>query len=385
MNPFRVNRRQTGGDDFASEEREAGAKGTHGAAPEPEQADRATTFKRLSDFLAEPDEPVNWIVEGLLAVGGLSLVGAKPKVGKSTLARYIAHCVARGVACLGRRVHAGPVLYVSIEERRRDVRAHFAQLGNTDDLDLHVHVEPVPGTPAGNNREAIRQHRVAWLAAEIKRLRPVLVVIDTWGRFVAVKDGNDYAEATAATDPLIALARDTDTHLLFTHHARKGEGELIDALLGSTAIVGSVDTVLLERRQRDKVRTLESNQRVGDDLDELVLLLDKDSGTLRLSGTLEETRHEELIRRILALLTPGTWLEEKHIRQTVTGKGGDVGEALREAVNRGVVVRVGGGVKGDPYRYARTGTRDEKEERGEKDHRDYGDEKDEKDDLFCGL
>src|SRR5262249_38060530 len=209
----------------------------HGPPPGPSQPDRRPTSKPRSDSPAEPDEPVNWIVEGLLAVGGLSLVGAKPKVGKSTLARYIAHCVARGVACLGRRVHAGPVLYVSIEERRRDVRAHFARLGNTDDLDLHVHVEPVPGTPAGNNREAIRQHRVAWLAAEIKRLRPVLVVIDTWGRFVAVKDGNDYAEATAATDPLIALARDTDTHLLFTHHARKGEGELIDALLGSTAIV----------------------------------------------------------------------------------------------------------------------------------------------------
>jgi hypothetical protein len=354
---------------------EARAEEPHCAAPESEQAEHAT-FKRLSDFLAESDEPVNWILEGLLPVGGLSLLIAKPKVGKSTLARYIAHCVARGVACLGRRVHVGPVLYISIEERRRDVRAHFAQLGNADDLDLHVHVGPVPGTPAGNKRDAIRRHRLAWLATEIKRLRPVLVVIDTWGRFVAVKDGNDYAEATDATDPVIALARETNTHLLFTHHAKKGDGELTDSVLGSTAIVGSVDTVLLERRQRDKVRTLESNQRVGDDLDELVLLLDKDGGTLRLAGTLENARLDELIRRILVRLVPERWITEKQLREGVDGRDGDVGHALREAVRRGLVIRKGEGKPNKPHLYARTGTRDER------DDRDDGDKRDKRDDSF---
>jgi AAA domain len=338
--------------------------------------DPATSFVRLRVFLAEADAPIDYVVEGLLPVGGLSLLAAKPKVGKSTLARYLASSVARGVPCLGRATNPGPVLYVSIEERRRDVRAHFALLGSDADLDLdlHVHVGPVPGTPAGAGREAIRRHRVAWLTAEIRRFRPVLVIIDTWGRFVAVKDGNDYAEATEASEPLIALARDSSTHLLFTHHAKKGDAELIDSLLGSTAIAGSVDIVLLERRHKDKTRTLESNQRIGDELDEQVLVFDKHAGTLALEGTLEEARLQDVIRRILVCLGPRRWMTQKELRLAIDVKVDRLVSGLREAVRRQVITRAGAGKRGDPYRYAVWGTSNEKGERDDGNERDERDE-----------
>jgi hypothetical protein len=335
--------------------------------------EQQTTFRRLRDFLAEPDETANWVVDGLLPAGGLSLLGAKPKVGKSTLARYIGHCVASDVPCLSRPTSRGPVLYVSIEERRRDVRAHFGLLGGAGDLDLLVHVGPVPGTPTGATREAVRRHRIAWLTREIRRFRPVLVIIDTWGRFVAVKDGNDYAEATEASEALIELARSSGTHLLFTHHAKKSEAELIDSLLGSMAIVGSVDTVLLERRQRDKTRTLESNQRVGDDLDETVLVLDKDIGTLRLAGTLDEARLEDAIKACLACLVRVSSATEQEIRDTVTGENELLARALREGVRRGLVTRSGEGKARKPYVYSVSRTRGET---GERDNTDKTDKTD---------
>ena len=46
-------------------------------------------------------ENVRWLVDDMLTVGGLSIVVAKPKAGKSTLARCLALAVARGGAMVG--------------------------------------------------------------------------------------------------------------------------------------------------------------------------------------------------------------------------------------------------------------------------------------------
>jgi hypothetical protein len=334
----------------------------------------ATSFTPLELFLAEPDEQVPWIVNGLLAVGGLSLVGAKPKVGKSTLARVIAHSVACGTPCLGRETVRGPVLYVSIEEHRRDVRRHFAQLGSADHPDLLVHVGPIPGTPKGTSREAIRRHRLAWLTAEIERFAPVLVTLDTWGRFVAVKDGKDYSEVTEASEQLIVLARSSGAHFNFTHHARKEEGELIDALVGSTAIAGSVDTVMLLRRQRDNVRTIATNQRVGDELDETVLTLDKLTGRLSLAGTLDDARLEAAIQQYVVRLVRVSSATERELRADLTGPTELLVKALRVAVDCGLVTRSGLGKPGNPYRYSLSRTRYQTDHTDETNHTDHTDE-----------
>src|SRR5439155_21849789 len=65
---------------------------------------------RLDDLMSEPEEPVSWLLEGILPAGGLSLLAAKPKVGKSTLARNLALAVARGDEFLNRITVQGPVI-----------------------------------------------------------------------------------------------------------------------------------------------------------------------------------------------------------------------------------------------------------------------------------
>jgi hypothetical protein len=41
-------------------------------------------LQHISELLGEPDEPENWLVDGLLPTGGLSVLVGKPKAGKST-------------------------------------------------------------------------------------------------------------------------------------------------------------------------------------------------------------------------------------------------------------------------------------------------------------
>ncbi len=80
----------------------------------------------VSVLLAEPDEPVPWIVEGLFAEGAHGWIGAEPKVGKSWLGLDLAMCVALGRSFLGYDVRRPfRVLYVQ-EDRQQKARPHHA-------------------------------------------------------------------------------------------------------------------------------------------------------------------------------------------------------------------------------------------------------------------
>ena len=45
------------------------------------------------------------IIKGIMREGNLSIIAAKPKEGKSNLARYAAVCIAKGVPFLERETH----------------------------------------------------------------------------------------------------------------------------------------------------------------------------------------------------------------------------------------------------------------------------------------
>jgi hypothetical protein len=285
------------------------------------------------------------------------------------------------------------------------VRAHLVRLGTTGLEKLRIHVGPMIGlssaSPHGPDPFALREHRLAWLGSAIKHFKPVLVILDPLFRFLAVKDGNDYVEVTEATNSLIALARKRRVHLLFTHHAKKAKGSVADAALGSTAISGTVDTIILLRRGSDSVRTIESNQRQGGgDLDATMLTYDAASGRLSLGGTHQKALQALRLQRLLAYLTTVPSASMNQILAAVPGDTGQKKATLKETIDRGLVRRRGSGTSGHPYRYSlqRKEQREEKREKREKrergeqtrdntdtsnhsDSSDYADETDDTDDA----
>ncbi|MHB8537691.1 MAG: bifunctional DNA primase/polymerase [Candidatus Dormibacteria bacterium] len=268
-------------------------------APTPGTVDRKSdgfTLTRLGDLLDEPEERVTWLVPDIMPMGGLIFVAAKPKVGKSTLVRNLALAVAQGSDFLGRRCTQGTVIYLALEERRSEVRRHFRQMGGRPEDPLFVHVARAPANGLAALIPLIRTHA------------PILVVIDPLLRFTRVKDEKAYAELSNALEGVMAAAREHNVCIVATHHAPKASGtEAIDALLGSTALSGAPDTVLVIRRQ-DQARTVETVQRYGSDLEKTVLTLDPEAGTVRLAGTVAEARRQEDRRRVLAALEAGTEL-----------------------------------------------------------------------------
>lgn len=301
----------------------------------------------LKELFAKPETPVNWLVDGIFPVGGLSGVVGKPKTGKSTLARQQAVAIAGGDDFLGRRTHQGPVIYYALEEKESEVKKHFTDMGAKGD-------EPIYCYSGGATKDSIKQ-----IGAAIREIRPVLIIVDPLFRLVRVKDGNDYAQMTQAIEPILRMARDTGAHVQFLHHAPKAAREEAgDAVLGSTAIFASVDTLLLIKRHED-YRTVQTVQRYGEDLPETTLIFDKDSRTITLGGGKEEEDLNGAKEAITDYLSKQAEpVTEAVIGSDVEGRTALKRKALRALVSEKRLIRHGKGGRKDPFRYARLGVPD---------------------------
>jgi hypothetical protein len=300
-------------------------------------------FTVMEDLLSEPPESVAYLVEGMLPSGGVSLWGAKPKVGKSVAVRNLALCVARGEAFLERVCHRGAVVVLALEEKRAEVANHFRNMGGTNEL-IQVHVGAAPGT----SKEGL-----AALANAIALFQPVLVIADPVLKLVRVHDSSDYAELTRELEPVIELARRTGCHIAVTHHLGKQTREGGDDVLGSTAIFGAVDTLVLFRRRNDNLRVLQTIQRYGADLGETVIPMDN-MGRIALGTAVSELKRAEArskVREVLGKLGEGESLDQQALREQTEMDRTAVHRAVQELVDEGVVERIGEGRRGNPWRY----------------------------------
>jgi AAA domain-containing protein/Toprim domain-containing protein len=291
----------------------------------------------LSALLDEPDDAIEWEIDGLIAVGSLNLLAGKPKAGKSTLARQMALCMAAGTPFLGRACVGGSVWYFALEDKRSEVRRHFRGLGATGG-------EPVR-LLFGNTRDLLA--KVARLA---ERERPRAIIIDTLQRLIGAKDLNDYSEVTTRLDPVLAIARNSGAAVILVHHAAKADRAGIDSVLGSTALTGSVDNVFLLNRT-ERYRVLSSIQRIGTDLEEMVIELD-DFGCIQGGQTRHAADVAHVKKNLVAAITATPNLTRAECCEAVDGRKTVKLEALREIIASGTTICTGTGKKGDPFRYA---------------------------------
>ena len=295
---------------------------------------------KVGDLLNQPEEQTRWTWEGILPSRGISLLAAKPKTGKSTLARQLAVRVARGKKCLQRKTKQGPVIYLALEEKLAELRRHFRDLGANGEDPIFIYCSAAP------------QDALPKLAKLVKNIRPALVIIDPVLRMVRLKDLNDYAQVTLALEPLVTLARENDTHLLLVHHLRKGQSpDAAESILGSTALFGSVDTALMMQKA-EHFRTIQSQQRYGVDFPESVLNFDEERRCMTLGPRREDADVERIRAEICKYLEKtNKWLTRDEIEKAVTGRTELKRHALPALFEEHRVRRKGAGTKGDPYYY----------------------------------
>ena len=283
----------------------------------------------LADLLAEEDEAEPWLVDHLLTQGGLSLLNGKPGAGKTTFARDMALSVAQGKRWLGRDVAQGHVLFLALEEQKRQVKHHMQMMGATAKDEITFCIQPMHDDP------------MAVLARLIAQLTPTLIIIDPIARFLHCKDFNDYAQMSAAIDPLIDLAHKTGAHVCLIHHARKGEAG-IDSYLGSTALSGSVDTSLLLDLDASGRRILSTIKQRGDGhtLEPTVLAISEETHRIEIEGTRAEAVQHNVESDMLAYLEKQTVpIQRQTVLDEVKGNTTDKSHALVTLIKKGLVAR----------------------------------------------
>lgn len=300
------------------------------------------TFTTLDDLLSEPEEETAYVWDKTLPCGGFSICAAKPKVGKSTLARNLAVAVSQGTDFFGRATARGKVIYLCLEEKRAEVARHFKKM-NAGGAEILIHTGSTPSDALEALELAIEEHR------------PFLIIIDPLSRFVRVTDFNSYGEVTRGLEPLIDLARNSECqcHIMAVHHNGKGEREGGDALLGSTGFFGAVDT-LLSMKKTGRARTLETLQRYGENLPETVVHLDEETGIVTPGGDMQTLLLKERKDAVLDNIGDER-LTEADIKERISGNQGLTSKAVRALHEEGRLERTGAGKKGDPYLYWKRG------------------------------
>jgi hypothetical protein len=280
-------------------------------------------------------------VDGLIARGTLTLLGAHPKAGKTTLLIH---------ACREWLQQNRRVVYLS-EDSRPVWRERVKRFPELSALILNA----IP-----------RAHPENWARA-VRELEPDIVIVDTIRRFMPAKDENDSASVSLALTPFVDLQQELPrTAIVLVHHTKKSlssDGEITD-IAGSHAFTAEVDAILLlapvREHKRQRILTPIAGRLWTLSPEPLVLELSEDASEYRVLGTAGEVLPEshaqstrEKVLQAIRVLGQATRNEiEEYLRE--------IGEKIPERTIKhallglyedGKVEREGKGTRAEPHVY----------------------------------
>lgn len=223
-------------------------------------AHRGRTIPILSvdELFASPD--ADYLIDGILPLGGLAALVALPHGFKSSLAIEMACSVAAGEPCLGRKTHSGPVVYIAAEGQsgiKKRVRAwckhHGVDAGN---LRGRLHVVPCA-------LDLLEAEVIESLLARIGSIdvRPVLIVNDTLARCIGGGDKNEARDMGRFINGCATLGVPFGATVLIVHHT----GKTGKSPRGSSALEGGVEAQIRMTRHRDVVTVTCDKQKEDDE------------------------------------------------------------------------------------------------------------------------
>ncbi len=307
-----------------------------------------TSYLNLEPItLLREEEPIKWLIPGILARGHSTLLTAHPKAGKTTLLSHLL----RGEGIGGTLPRLACPTMIITEESRAIWRARREAL-QIQRKDVVLSVRPFKGRPSMEE----------WCAAIREVGKHVVlhgfecVIFDTICKLLPVEDENHATQMDSALLPLNSLL-EANVGLYLLHHERKSGGEDGVAIRGSSALAGFADILVSLRRGEGgsaNRRILQGVGRPDGVLAEQVIELE--DGVYNVVGTVADSDREsriEVVRDILpdqgegwtidqiienwphhGIPKPSQRTLQKDLRPTITG-----------------IERLGRGVSGDSFRF----------------------------------
>lgn len=286
-----------------------------------------------------------YLIEGVLPEG-LSLLAAKPKIGKTLLALNVAVAIATGGLALGKvPVKQGHVLYLYLEGSDAGLKNRLESLcgeGNLpDSLTLLRSFPRLDEGGAGIFKRYIEAHPTTRL-----------IIVDTLKKVKARGNGRRmaYDEDYESLEPLATLTRDTGVSILVIHHTRKADAEdPMDLVSGSTGLTGAVDNVLVMTKERGQMDARLTVLPREEEEAELALVFDPLLSTWTLAGSAEDfaktAEQQEIVNILRAASSAGEGgLQRKQIveRLSTAKSGPAVSKLVGKLKDAAMVVEVPG-------------------------------------------
>lgn len=283
--------------------------GNHSGSPNrPEQGTpdapptKRDTHFRGSDLLRLVLPDPKWAIEGILPEG-LSILGGKPKMGKSWMGLGIAVAIATGGVALGNKhVEKGEVLYMGLEDNPRRLQSRLKKMQEIDEssplvLDGLYLATEWPRLDMGGLTQL-----AAWLS---EHLTARLVVIDTLARIKPRRrtNGSSYEDDYASLEGLQTLANQHNVAVVVITHLRKMDADdPMDTLNATLGLSGAADAILILKRERGRhdATLFVSGRDVEEQ--ELALKFDTDIASWSVIGDASEYRQSEARREIIDVL-----------------------------------------------------------------------------------
>lgn len=215
----------------------------------------------LADAYA-PRPPVEYAIDGLLAIPSLSIIYGAPGTLKTMLLIDLAACVVGGSPWLpplpgkpgaGRPVKQAAALWIDLDNGVRAMHERIGSMGFSRNLlqnDPLFYVSmPSPWLDASNIAQVLR---LAQLALHLKAR---LIVLDNLRTISGQIEENSAGMGTVLSN-LRRLSEETDAAVCVIHHQRKSvggkrRGRAGDSLRGHSSIEGAIDLALLVAREEN--------------------------------------------------------------------------------------------------------------------------------------
>jgi 5S rRNA maturation endonuclease (ribonuclease M5) len=297
-------------------------------------------FTRMGDVTANaPPEP-EWVWDGYIAPGAVSLVAGRPKCGKSTLIFGLISAVLHRRQLAGRQTRGRGVLLLT-EESADTLVEKARRFGIENHPRFHVLLRRQVQTPwpevVARARDYCRDHDLD------------VVVVDTFDKWGGLRgdDENKSGPVLQALDPLMQAAGD-GLAVTIVSHQRKASGDHGEAVRGSNALTGAVDIIVEIERVADvaHARALYGTSRFASTPEELAIELTDDGYMDR--GDVDALKGRLEADQVMAVLSTEP-VTSKGISEATEIPEATVRRRLEELHADGRVERTGEGRKGSPY------------------------------------
>lgn len=300
--------------------------------------DQVKTEWNVDEILKYSFPDPNWIVPGLIPEG-LSILGGRPKTGKSWLILQAMSVISRGGTFFNQECKPKKCLYLALEDNPRRIKNRLlTQNLNPSEENLTIRTSlPKPLDKGG----------MKWLKEEIEKNQYQFIAIDTISRAIQRKlrqtSNDDMGEVY---DSLQEMSLDLSVALTLIDHLNKmyKDVDFLDAITGATSKTGVADAILgLRKERRKQEATLETTGRDISE-NEFVLEFDRERCIWKMLGDKDEIISDKTLAKLVGVIQNlGDGAVQSKLPGALKWSKSYVSKIVNQGIKEGLIIRTGRG------------------------------------------